>query len=96
MRVSSSTIILFFNLLLGGIASYIGGSLLSTWLHHEVLSLSDSTPGRYTIATENLPIDSGKAEDSFSVILERNVFNAQKNDVELPDEPPPDLVLKTT
>ena len=69
---------------------------MSTWLHHEVLSLSDSTPGRYTIATKNLPIDSGKAEDSFSVILERNVFNAQKNELELPDEPPPDLVLKTT
>ena len=96
MRVSSSTIILFFNLLLGGTASYIGGSLLSTWLHHEVLSLSDSTPGRYIIATENLLIDSGKSEDSFIVILERNVFNAQKNEIELSDEPPPDLVLKTT
>ena len=96
MRVSSSKIILIFNLLLGGIASYIGGSILSTWLHHEVLSLSDSTSGRYTIATETLPIDSGKSEDSFSVILERNVFNAQKNEVELPDEPPPNLVLETT
>ena len=69
---------------------------MSTWLHHEVLSLSDSTLGRYIIATENLPIDSGKAEDSFSVILERNVFNARKNEVELLDEPPPDLVLETT
>ncbi len=96
MRVSSSTFILFFNLLLGGIASYIGGSLLSTWLHHQVLSFSDSSTGRYTIATENLPLDPGKAEDSFSVILERNVFNAQKNEIELSDEPPPDLVLKTT
>ena len=96
MRVSSSTFILFFNLLLGGIASYIGGSLFSTWLHHQVLSFSDSSPGRYTIATENLPLDPGKAEDSFSVILERNVFNAQKNEIELSDEPPPDLVLKTT
>ena len=71
-------------------------SLLSTWLHHEVLSLSDSAPARYTIATENLPIDSGKAEDSFSVILERNVFNAQKKEVELADESPPDLILDTT
>ncbi len=96
MRVSSSTFILFFNLLLGGIASYIGGSLLSIWLHHQVLSFSDSSTGRYTIATENLPLDPGKAEDSFSVILERNVFNAQKNEIELFDEPPPDLVLKTT
>ena len=69
---------------------------MSTWLHHEVLSLKDSTSGIFTLATENLPIDSGKAEDSFSVILERNVFNAQKNEVELPDEPPTDLILKTT
>ena len=69
---------------------------MSTWLHHEVRSLSDSKPGRYKIATENLPIDSGKSEDSFSLILERNVFYAQKTEVELPDEPPPELVLKTT
>ena len=69
---------------------------MSTWLHHQVLSFSDSSPGRYTIATENLPLDPGKAEDSFSVILERNVFNAQKNEIELSDEPPPNLVLKTT
>jgi len=96
MRVSSLTIILFFNLLLGGIASYIGGSLLSTWLHHEVLSSSESTLGRYKIAKETLTIDSGKAEDSFSIILERNVFNAQKLEVELPDEPTPDIVLETT
>ena len=69
---------------------------MSTWLHHEVLSISDSTLGRYTISTENIPIDSGKAEDSFNVILERNVFNAQKIEVELADESPPDLILDTT
>ena len=69
---------------------------MSIWLHHQVLSFSDSSPGRYTIATENLPLDPGKAEDSFNVILERNVFNAQKNEIELSDEPPLDLVLKTT
>ena len=53
---------------------------MSTWLHHEVLSLSGSTSGRYEITTEKLPIDLGKSEDFFSVILERNVFNAQKNE----------------
>ena len=95
MRVPSSAYILFINLLLGGIASYIGGSLLSTWLHHEVLSLSGSNSGRYSIKTETLPIDSGKSEVSFNVILERNVFNAQKNEVTLPDELPPDLIDKT-
>tara|TARA_B100001996_G_scaffold130314_1_gene99047 strand:+ start:163 stop:1197 length:1035 start_codon:yes stop_codon:yes gene_type:complete len=96
MRVSSSTFLLFFNLLLVGIASYIGGSLLSTWLHHEVLSLTESTSGRFTIRTDKLPFDPGKPEDSFSVILERNVFNAKKNEVELSDETLPDLVPKTT
>jgi len=74
----------------------MGGSLLSTWLHHEILSLSDSTLGKFTIATEDFHIDPGKAEDSFSVILERNVFNAQKIEIGLPDEPPQELVLKTT
>ena len=96
MRVSSSTFILFFNLLLGGIASYIGGSLLSTWMHYEVVSFSESIPRRSTIITEKLPFDPGKSEDSFNIILERNVFNAQKNEVELPDEPQPELVLRNT
>ena len=95
MRVSSSTFILFFNLLLGGIASYVGGSLLSTWLHHEVLSLSETKSGRNIIKTDKLPIDSGKSEDYFNDILERNVFNAQKNEVELPNEITQDVVLKT-
>ncbi len=96
MRFYSSTIILLFNLLLGGIASYIGGALLSTWLQNEVLSLSESTPASYEVIPDKLPIDSGKSEDFFSVILERNVFNAQKKELELPDESPPDLVIKKT
>ena len=95
MRVSSSTYILIINLILGGIASYIGGSLLSTWLHHEVLSLSVSNYSRNAITTETLTIDPGKSEDSFKVILERNVFNAKKNEVTLPDELSSDLAVKT-
>ena len=87
MRVSSSSFILFFNLLLGGIASYVGGSLLSVWLHHEVLSLSDSRSGKFSITTKNLPFDPGKSEDYFSVILDRNVFNAQKKEVVFNFEP---------
>ena len=93
MRVSSSTFILFFNLLLGGITSYIGGSLLSTWMHYEVVSFSESMPGRSGIITDKLPFDPGKSEDFFNIILERNVFNAQKNEVDLPDEPKPELVI---
>ncbi len=94
MRISSSTFFLFFNLLLGGIASYVGGSLLSTWLNHEVMSLSESKSGRYKIITEKLPFDSGKSEDFFSDILERNVFKAQKNEVELLNVTPEVVVLK--
>ena len=96
MRVSSSTFFLFLNLLLAGIASYVVGSLLSTWLDHQVLSFSDSTPGRFKIVAYKLPTDPGKSEDYFSVILERNIFNAQKKEIELPDEPQPVLVPNTT
>ena len=68
---------------------------MSTWLHHEVLSLSGSTSGRYEITTEKLPIDLGKSEDFFSVILERNVFNAKKKEIALTEELSPNLVVKT-
>jgi type II secretory pathway component PulC len=79
--------------MLAGIVSYMGGSLLSTWLHHQVLSLSDSSSGKYSIATERLPIDPGKAEKYFEVILERNIFNAQKTEIEESLEPPEDLTI---
>ena len=46
--------------------------------------------------TDKLKFDTGQSEDSFNVILERNVFNAQKNELELLDEPQQDLVLKKT
>lgn len=66
---------------------------MSTWLHHQVLSLSDSSSGKYSIATERLPIDPGKAEKYFEVILERNIFNAQKTEIEESLEPPEDLTI---
>ena len=62
----------------------MGGSLLSTWLQKEVLSISVSLPESYQIQTEKLPIDSGKSIKSFEVILERNIFNAQKIEIEIP------------
>ena len=70
MRVSSSTFILFFNLILGGIASYIGGSLLSTWMHYEVVSFSDTMPRKSAIIADKLPFDPGKSEDYFKIVLE--------------------------
>jgi len=75
----------------------MGGSLLSTWLQKEVLSISVSLPGSYQIQTEKLPIDSGKSIKSFEVILERNIFNAQKTEIELPPLlPEPEIIVPET
>lgn len=75
----------------------MGGSLLSTWLQKEVLSISVSPPGSYQIQTEKLPIDSGKSIKSFEVILERNIFNAQKTEIELPPLlPEPEIIAPET
>ena len=75
----------------------MGGSLLSTWLQKEVLSISVSPPESYQIQTEKLPIDSGKSIKSFEVILERNIFNAQKTEIELPPLlPEPEIIAPET
>ena len=75
----------------------MGGSLLSTWLQKEVLSISVSLPESYQIQTEKLPIDSGKSIKSFEVILERNIFNAQKTEIELPPLlPEPEIIVPET
>ena len=75
----------------------MGGSLLSTWLQKEVLSISVSPPESYQIRTEKLPIDSGKSIKSFEVILERNIFNAQKTEIELPPLlPEPEIIAPET
>ena len=75
----------------------MGGSLLSTWLQKEVLSISVSPPESYQIQTEKLPIDSGKSIKSFEVILERNIFNAQKIEIELPPLlPEPEIIVPET
>jgi len=75
----------------------MGGSLLSTWLQKDVLSISVSLPESYQIQTEKLPIDSGKSIKSFEVILERNIFNAQKTEIELPPLlPEPEIIVQET
>ena len=75
----------------------MGGSLLSTWLQKEVLSISVSPPESYQIQTEKLPIDSGKSIKFFEVILERNIFNAQKTEIELPPLlPEPEIIAPET
>ena len=75
----------------------MGGSILSTWLQKEVLSISVSPPESYQIQTDKLPIDSGKSIKSFEVILERNIFNAQKTEIELPPIlPEPEIIAPET
>ena len=75
----------------------MGGSLLSTWLQKEVLSISFSLPVYYQIQTDKLPKDSGKSIKSFEVILERNIFNAQKTEIELsPLLTEPEIIVQET
>ena len=75
----------------------MGGSLLSTWLQKEVLSISVSSPESYQIQTEELPRDSGKSINFFEVILERNIFNAQKTEIGLPPLlPEPEIIALET
>ena len=83
MRLSSTTITLIFNFLLAGAACYLTGSMLSTWLHHRVLSIPPSKPRTFQIETDKLPVDSGKTQKEFVIILERNIFNAEKTEIEL-------------
>ncbi|HHZ78904.1 MAG TPA: general secretion pathway protein GspC [Candidatus Lambdaproteobacteria bacterium] len=71
----------------------MGGSLLSTWLHHQVLSIPVSLPGTFQIETGKLPLDSGKAKKTFDVILERNIFHAQKTEIVLPPSLPDAEIL---
>jgi type II secretion system protein C len=94
MRLSSTTITLILNVLLAGVASYLAGSLLSTWLHHQVLSIPASTPRTFQIETYKLPVDSGKPQKEFAAILERNIFNAEKTEIELAPSLPDEIITQ--
>jgi len=97
MRFSSTTVLLSFNILLVGVASYIGGALLSTWLKQQILSTQVSPSGTYKNGIEKLPADPGKSQKTFEVILERNIFDAQKTEIELPPPlPEPETVTSET
>ena len=64
------------------------GSLLSTWIHYQVLSIPLSPFITFQTEKDELQVDSGKAQEEFAVILERNIFNAQKTQIELPTSLP--------
>ncbi|MBC8257810.1 MAG: general secretion pathway protein GspC [SAR324 cluster bacterium] len=70
----------------------MGGALLSTWLQHQILSIPSPTIS-YRLQTGKLPVDAGKAENKFAVILERNIFNAQKTEINLPPPLPETEIL---
>jgi len=97
MKIYSTIIFLSFNIFLAGVASYMGGSLLSMWLQQEVLSISVSPSETYHFQKERLPIDLGKSIKTFEKILERNIFNAQKTEIELPPMlPEPEIIALET
>ena len=83
MGLSTSSVILFFNMMLLCIASYILGSLLSSWLHHHVLSIPFTSPKVLNFVTDKPPSDIGIPQKEFEVILLRNIFNAQETELEL-------------
>ena len=74
----------------------MGGALLSTWLQHQVLSIPVLPPRTFQIETGKLPIDSGKAKKTFALILERNIFNAQKSEIELQPLPEEEIITAET
>lgn len=82
MRLYSNNLIYFINFVLVGLGSYMFGALMSTWLHYELISPTDTQIPSKKIINEKLPKDFGESKTSFDVILDRNVFNAQKTEIE--------------
>ena len=73
------------------------GSLLSTWIHFQVLSIPLSPLITFQTEKDELLVDSGKAQKEFAVILERNVFNAQKTEIEIPPSlPKKEIIIQET
>jgi len=83
MKFPSKTIILFVNVLLGGLMAYMMGSLLSSWIHHQFFSLTSPPSKDSEFETKKITKDFGESKKSFQVILERNIFNAQKNEIDI-------------
>ena len=78
MRFYSNNLIYFINFILAGLGSYMFGALMSTWLHYKLISPTDLQISSKKLLNEKLPKDFGKTKGSFDVILDRNIFNAQK------------------
>ena len=85
MRLPKNSIIFFLNFFLAGLASYMGGSALSTYLKYQLFPLPLLPFRSYEFENEKLSKDLGKNKEAFEVILERNIFNAQKTEVAIPE-----------
>ena len=68
---------------------------MSTWLNQKILSIPIFTPKTYEFETEKLPKDLGETEKSFEIILERNIFNAEKTEIDLPLSLPETEIVST-
>ena len=94
MKFSLNLKFFFINLFLAGVASYMLGSALSTFLNYELIPLPLSPHTSNNFENEKLPKDLGKDKKTFEVILERNIFNAQKTEKNLPEILPKERIEK--
>ena len=63
----------------------MGGSALSIYLNYQLVYLPVTPITSYEFKNEKLPNDLGKTKETFEVILKRNIFNAQKTEINLPE-----------
>jgi len=63
----------------------MAGSALSTYLNYKLFPLPILPFRSYEFENEKLLKDFGKNKEAFEVILERNIFNAQKTEIVVPE-----------
>ena len=85
MRFPKNYIFLLFNFFLAGLTAYMIGSAISTYLNYQLISLPLLPLSSYEFENEKLPNDIGETKESFDIILERNIFYAQKTEIDVPE-----------
>jgi len=61
------------------------GSGLSTYLNYKLIFQPFSPLSTYEFENEKLAKDFGEKKETFQIILERNIFNAQKTEIDIPE-----------
>jgi len=84
MKFSSKNIIFLINILLGGFVAYMLGALLSSWINNQMMSLPYLPSRSSEFEKQTILKDIGEPKQSFQEILERNIFNAQKTEIDTP------------